>query len=72
MGFLLEVIILLQAVLIIIMQLVIVPLTTLRTIFVVKGEIKKASILGGLEALIYVISLGIIFSDLSNYINMIA
>ena len=62
----------LQAILIIIMQLVIVPLTTLRTIFVVKGEIRTASILGGLEAMIYVISLGIIFSDLSNYINMIA
>ena len=51
-GIILEVIILLQAVLIIIMQLVIVPLTTLRTIFVVKGEIRTASILGGLEALI--------------------
>jgi uncharacterized protein YebE (UPF0316 family) len=70
--YILEVIILLQAILIIIMQLVIVPLTTLRTIFVVKGEIRTASILGGLEALIYVISLGIIFSDLSNYINMVA
>ena len=54
-GYLLEVIILLQALLIIIMQLVIVPLTTLRTIFVVKGEIRTASILGGLEAMIYVI-----------------
>jgi len=43
----LGVIILLQALLIIIMQLVIVPLTTLRTIFVVKGEIRTASILGG-------------------------
>ncbi|WP_338471978.1 DUF2179 domain-containing protein [Niallia sp. XMNu-256] len=62
----------LQALLIVIMQFVIVPLTTLRTIFVVKGEIRTASILGGLEALIYVISLGIIFSDLSNYLNMIA
>lgn len=62
----------LEALIIVLMQLVIVPLTTLRTIFVVKGEIRTASILGGLEALIYVISLGIIFSDLSNYMNMIA
>lgn len=62
----------LQALLIVIMQFIIVPLTTLRTIFVVKGEIRKASIIGGAEALIYVISLGIIFSDLSNYLNMIA
>ncbi|WP_428911221.1 DUF5698 domain-containing protein [Niallia sp. Krafla_26] len=61
-----------EALLIVVMQFVIVPLTTLRTIFVVKGEIRTASILGGLEALIYVISLGIIFSDLSNYLNMIA
>lgn len=62
----------LDALLIVFMQFVIVPLTTLRTIFVVKGEIQKASMLGGIEALIYVISLGIIFSDLSNYMNMIA
>jgi|SRR4051794_15216882 uncharacterized protein YebE (UPF0316 family) len=62
----------LDALLIVIMQFVLVPLTTLRTIFVVKGEIKKASMLGGVEALIYVVSLGIIFSDLSNYLNMIA
>ena len=61
-----------DALLIVIMQFVLVPLTTLRTVFVVKGEIKKASMLGGVEALIYVISLGIIFSDLSNYLNMIA
>jgi uncharacterized protein YebE (UPF0316 family) len=61
-----------DALLIVIMQFVLVPLTTLRTVFVVKGEIKKASMLGGVEALIYVISLGIIFSDLSNYLNMVA
>lgn len=62
----------LEALLIIVMQFIIVPLTTLRTIFLVKNEIRNASILGGLEALIYVISLGIIFSDLSNYLNMFA
>jgi uncharacterized protein YebE (UPF0316 family) len=64
--------VLLNALLIIAMQLVIVPLTTLRTIFLVKNEIRNASLLGGVEALIYVISLGIIFSDLSNYLNMFA
>lgn len=64
--------ILLDALLIIIMQFIIVPLTTLRTIFLVKNEIRNASMLGGVEALIYVISLGIIFSDLSNYLNMAA
>lgn len=62
----------LDALLIVVMQFVLVPLTTLRTIFLVKSEIRNASLLGGLEALIYVISLGIIFSDLSNYLNMIA
>ncbi len=62
----------LDALLIIAMQFVIVPLTTLRTIFLVKNEIRNASLLGGVEALIYVISLGIIFSDLSNYLNMFA
>lgn len=62
----------LSALLIVVMQFIIVPLTTLRTIFVVKGQIKQASMLGGLEALIYVISLSLIFSDLTNYINMIA
>ncbi len=63
---------LLDALLIVVMQFVLVPLTTLRTIFVVKNKIKNASLLGGVEALIYVISLGIIFSDLSNYLNMVA
>ncbi len=62
----------LEPILIIVMQFIIVPLTTLRTIFVVKGRVSLASILGGIEALIYVISLSIIFSDLSNYANMIA
>jgi len=62
----------LDAILIVLMQFVLVPLTTLRTIFLVKSQINMASLLGGAEALIYVISLGIIFSDLSNYLNMIA
>ena len=63
---------LLQAVLIVLMQFVIVPLTTLKTIFVVKGRTTLGAILGGIGALIYVISLGMVFADLSNYINMIA
>ncbi len=63
---------LLQAALIVLMQFVIVPLTTLKTIFVVKGRTTLGAILGGIGALIYVISLGMVFADLSNYINMIA
>lgn len=54
------------------MQLVIVPLSTLRTTFVVKGLRLYAALVGLVESLIYVIALGIIFSDLSNISNMIA
>lgn len=61
-----------SVILIICMQLIIVPLTTLRTTFMVKGKIKLASAIGGIESLIYVISLSVVFSDLSNYMNMVA
>jgi uncharacterized protein YebE (UPF0316 family) len=62
----------LNALLIIGMQLILVPLTTLRLTFVVKGKKKEASIIAIAEALIYVISLGIVFQDLTNIYNMIA
>lgn len=62
----------LNALLIFSMQLVIVPLSTLRTTFVVKGLRLYAALVGLVESLIYVIALGIIFSDLSNISNMIA
>lgn len=62
----------LSALLIFTMQLVIVPLSTLRTTFVVKGLRLYASLVGLIESLIYVVALGIIFSDLSNVGNMIA
>lgn len=62
----------LNALLIFSMQLVIVPLSTLRTTFVVKGLRLYAALIGLIESLIYVIALGIIFSDLSNVSNMIA
>lgn len=61
-----------SAVLIICMQLIIVPLAVLRTTFTVKGKTSLASIIGGIESLIYVISLSVVFSDLSNHTNMIA
>lgn len=54
------------------MQFIIVPLTTLRTTFMVKGKIKLASTISGMESFIYVISLSVVFSDLTNYTNMIA
>lgn len=62
----------LTALIIFIAQLVLVPVLTLRTILAVKGMKKEASAMGMLEGLIYVGALGIVFSDLSNYLNMIA
>ncbi|MCK0473793.1 DUF2179 domain-containing protein [Halalkalibacter sp. APA_J-10(15)] len=60
----------LQAIVIFIAQLLFVPVLTLRTIMMVKGMKEKAAALGILEGFIYVIALGIVFSDLSNYLNM--
>ncbi|WP_332634127.1 DUF2179 domain-containing protein [Halalkalibacter flavus] len=62
----------LQALIIFIAQLLFVPVLTLRTIMMVKGMKEKAAVLGILEGLIYVVALGIVFSDLSNYLNMVA
>lgn len=53
-----------------ILQLIYVPLLTLRTTFVVKGKKTQASLFAFLEAIIYIISLGIVFSDLSNFLNI--
>ncbi len=60
----------LQALIIFIAQLLFVPVLTLRTITMVKGMKEKAAALGMLEGVIYVGALGIVFSDLSNYLNM--
>ena len=62
----------LQALIIFIAQLLFVPVLTLRTIMMVKGMKEKAAAMGMLEGVIYVIALGIVFSDLSNYWNMAA
>ena len=62
----------LQALIIFFAQLILVPVLTLRTITMVKGMKEKAAALGMLEGIIYVIALGIVFSDLSNYLNMVS
>ncbi|MBY0098066.1 DUF2179 domain-containing protein [Mesobacillus maritimus] len=62
----------LQALIIFVAQLIYVPVLTLRTITMVKGMKEKAAALGMLEGVIYVVALGIVFSDLSNYLNMAA
>lgn len=63
---------LLKALAIFVLQLIYVPLLTLRTTLVVKGERNKASIAALLEAIIYIFSLGIVFSDLTNISNIIS
>lgn len=63
---------LLQALLIFILQLIFVPVLTMRTILLVKNQTKSAAGVGLLEAIIYIISLGIVFQDLSNFYNIIA
>lgn len=53
-----------------VLQLIYVPLLTLRTTFVVKGKKVQASLFAFLEAIIYIVSLGIVFSDLKNFLNI--
>lgn len=62
----------LEALIIFIAQLLYVPVFTMRTILLVKGLKKQASAIGMLEGLIYVLAIGLVFSDLSNYMNMIS
>ncbi|WLR52642.1 DUF2179 domain-containing protein [Bacillus tianshenii] len=62
----------LNAIIIFIAQLFFVPVLTLRTILAVKGMKTQASAMGMLEGIIYVGALGLVFSDLSNYMNMVA
>ncbi|MDV2683315.1 DUF2179 domain-containing protein [Alkalihalophilus lindianensis] len=59
-----------QALIIFVAQLLFVPVLTLRTIMMVKGMKEKAAAMGMLEGIIYVGALGLVFSDLSNYLNM--
>lgn len=56
---------------IILLQFIYVPIFTLRTIFMVKNIVVLSSILGFLEAIIYLYALKIVFSDLSNVYAMI-
>lgn len=59
-----------NAVTIFILQLIYVPILTLRTTFVVKGKKIQSSLLAFLEGIIYIISLGIVFTDLTNFLNI--
>ncbi|RHB46698.1 DUF2179 domain-containing protein [Exiguobacterium sp. AM39-5BH] len=54
-----------QILLILVLQLVYVPVLTLRTIMLVKGKTMIAGLFGTLETLIYIFALGIVFQDLT-------
>lgn len=53
-------------------QLLYVPLVVLRTLMMVKGEKERSALFATLEGAVHVISLSIVFSDLSNHLNMVA
>lgn len=60
-----------EIVLIILMQLIYVPVFTLRTLFLVKNMIAVASFLGFIEALVYVFGLSLVFSGNQSTLAMI-
>ncbi|MEK5325621.1 DUF2179 domain-containing protein [Aeribacillus sp. FSL M8-0254] len=62
----------LQAIFIFLLQLLYVPVLTIRTILLVKNQTKAAAGIGLLEAAIYIVALGIVFQDLSNIYNISA
>jgi len=62
----------LEALLIFALQIIYVPVLTLRTILLVKNQTKSAASAGLFEGIIYIISLGIVFKDLSNWLNIAA
>ncbi|PRO64812.1 DUF2179 domain-containing protein [Alkalicoccus urumqiensis] len=61
-----------EALIIFTAQLFYVPILTLRTIMMVKSQKAQAAGLGVLEGVIYVVAVGLVLSDLSNYQNMAA
>lgn len=57
---------------ILILQVIYMPALTLRTTFSIKGNKVNAALMGCLESIIYIASLGIVFSDLSNISSIVA
>ncbi|MGE7215324.1 DUF2179 domain-containing protein [Priestia koreensis] len=57
--------------LILLLQLIYVPVLTLRTIFLVKGMSTYASLFGVIESLIYVFGLSIVFSGEQSVVQMV-
>lgn len=60
-----------QILLILLLQLIYLPLLTLRTIFLVRNDSVLASILGFLEALVYIFGLALVFSGEQTLLAMI-
>lgn len=60
-----------EILLILLLQLIYVPIYTLRTIFLVKNITLLASILGIAEMLIYVFGLSLVFGGDQNYVSMV-
>lgn len=60
-----------EILLILLLQLIYVPVLTLRTIFLVKGMSMYASVFGFLEALVYVFGLSLVFSGEQSTLAMI-
>lgn len=61
-----------EALLIFLLQIIYVPVLTLRTILLVKNQATSAAGAGLIEGIIYIVSLGIVFKDLSNWMNIAA
>jgi uncharacterized protein YebE (UPF0316 family) len=59
-----------EIILILLLQLIYVPILTLRTIFMVKNMSAKASLMGFLESLIYVFGLSLVFSGETSTLAM--
>ncbi|MRX74223.1 DUF2179 domain-containing protein [Bacillus lacus] len=59
-----------QALLIFFLQIIFVPVLTMRTILLVKNQSKAAAGVGLLEATIYIFSVGNVFQDLTNFWNI--
>jgi uncharacterized protein YebE (UPF0316 family) len=60
-----------EILLILLLQLIYVPIYTLRTIFLVKNITALASILGIAEMLIYVFGLSLVFGGDQNFVSMV-
>jgi uncharacterized protein YebE (UPF0316 family) len=60
-----------EILLILLLQLIYVPIYTLRTIFLVKNITLLASILGIAEMLIYVFGLSLVFGGNQNFVSMV-